>query len=101
MRCIAGTISKKKGQNSGLILFSHDNLKREQILPVADIFLAKKIVKKISIIQIEYQKHTKKIFEIIQTLDTKKVTKSEFTDVLSKGEYELNMGYEISKNTYF
>ena len=93
--------NKKRGKNSGIILFSHDNLKPEQIIPLVDIFLTKKIVKKLSIIQLEYQRHKEKTIETIKALKTKKVKKVEFKDILESGGFQFNIDYEVSKDLYF
>jgi hypothetical protein len=93
--------SKKRGNNSGLILFSHDNLKREKLLSLTDVLLEQERIKKIIMLQLEYQKITNRTFEIIDALETKKVTKFEFNELFDKNDYQLNVNYEISKDRYF
>ncbi len=92
---------EKRGKKSGLILFSHDNLPHDKLKDLVEVLLNKKRIKKISMLQLEFQKIVNRTFNIINQLETRKVCKSDFINLLDRKKYELNVNYEISKEFYY
>ncbi len=92
---------KKKGQNDGFILFSHNVLGWDGMKDFFLYILGESNVKKIYYLELDgfsYLVSTKdRIPEILNALKEKKVNRSTFFDLFEKEKIEFSIIYEILK----
>ena len=91
-----------KGQNEGIILFSHQLMREmNQLQILIQSLLSSENIKKIYILEVEYEKISKPIPSIIDTIVHKRLKKSKFFELLNANKFEYRVVYEIFKDRYY
>ena len=91
-----------KGQNEGVILFSHQLMREmSQFQNLTQSLLSNEKIKKIYLLEVEYEKISKPIPSIIEALNHKRIKKSEFLELLNENKFEYRVVYEIFKDRYY
>jgi len=101
-KALYNKFEKLKGQNEGMILFSHNHIYKLDLLQkLAQNLLSNERIKKIYILEVEFAKISKPIPLIIEEIKHKKLKKSEFFELLKEIKFEFRVIYEISKDRYY
>jgi len=91
-----------KGQNEGIILFSHQLMNdMNQIQNLTQNLLAIEKIKKIYILEVEWVKISKLVPSIIEDIKHIRLKKSEFFELLKENKFEYRIIYEIFKDRYY
>ncbi len=89
-----------QGQNEGILLFSHQLMRLNQLQSFARNLVSDEHIKKIFVLQIAWKKNSKPAPAIIEALSHEKLKKSEFLE-LEEDQYKYHVIYEISKDKYY
>ncbi|MFX1340365.1 MAG: hypothetical protein ACFFDK_17275 [Promethearchaeota archaeon] len=91
-----------KGQNEGVILFSHQLIREtDHLKNLAQKLLSNEKIKKIYILEVEWVKISKPIPLVIKNISQKRLKKSEFFEILKTNKFEYRVIYEIFKDRYY
>lgn len=91
-----------KGQNEGVVLFSHQLMREmNQLQSLIQSLLSNEKIKKIYILEVERVKISKPIPSIIDAITHKRLKKSEFFELLKGNKFEYRIIYEIFKDKYY
>jgi hypothetical protein len=91
-----------KGQNDGMILFSHSfPLEIQSVTSLTELLLKSDKIKKIYIMEVLTEKKTRQVSEVIEKIKTIRLKNSEFIKLLDSNEFKDKVLYEITKDTYF
>lgn len=91
-----------KGQNEGVILFSHQLMREtDQLKDLAQSLLSNEKIKKIYILEVEWVKISKSISLLIKNISHERLKKSEFFEILKTNKFEYRVIYEIFKDKYY
>ncbi len=89
-----------QGVNEGIILFSHQLMRLDQLQGFAQNLVSDEHIKKIFVLEIKWKKNPKPAPAIIETLSHEKLNKSEFLG-LKENQFNYHIIYEISKDKYY
>lgn len=96
-----GIFEKEKGQNDGVILFSHNILGWKGMKDFLLFILGEINVKKIYYLELDQSSYTtdinKRIPEMIKNIKPKQVNRSNFFDLFDKEQIEFSTLYEVLK----
>ncbi len=88
-----------KGQNEALILFSHQLIPdMNQLHALTQSLLSSEKIKKIYILEVEYEKISKPIPSILDAIIHKRLKKSEFYELLEANKFEYRVIFEVFKD---
>ena len=91
-----------KGDNLGMILFSHQLMHDlNQLQRLTQRLLSNEKIKKKYILEVEWVKISKPIPSVIDAIMHKRLKKSEFFELLKGNKFEYRVIYEIFKDKYY
>lgn len=90
-----------KGQNDGVIFFSHNLMDIEALQNLVQNLLSDKQIKKIYILEIEFNKLYKYVPVIMEMISQDRLKKSDFIELLKDNKFEYCTIYEIFKDKYY
>ena len=91
-----------KGQNEGMLLFSHQLMyDLIQLQNLTQNLLSNDKIKKIYILEVEWVKISKSIHEIIEGITKRRLKKSDFFQLIKENNFEYSVIYEIFKDKYY
>lgn len=91
-----------QGTNEGMILFSHNLFKEAtQIENLTQNLLSNEKIKKLYILQVDWEKISKPYSELSREITQQRINKSEFLSMLREIGLEYKIIYEIYKDKYF
>lgn len=91
-----------KGQNDGIILFSHSLTPEiHSVKDLTEFLLESEKIKKIYILELDWMNVSHPVSEIIESIKKIRMKKSEFIKTVDSNKFNKRVLYEISKDTYF